>query len=251
MKLLKNELIKSKIFLFIIVDICIQILVILAIKTYILDISAPYSELDYNKYWYVLHTLIYMPMIFPIQILYQNLREALIEDNNNGWNIMVINTNNLVKIIYIKVTINIVRCFICYFVYTIFSLIQLGGMGTDMLLTNIIFPNIIFPNIIFPNIIFPNIMSFLLFLPIAIFMQICCIRFDSILAKALPNILLILIVLITFQSDWNIFIPATYYYTEIQSTTNLGIKLLVCIWIMGFEFSLLPKLIKLKEQNLV
>lgn len=108
-----------------------------------------------------------------------------------------------------------------------FSLIQLGGMGTDMLLTNIIFPNIIFP----------NIMSFLLFLPIAIFMQICCIRFDSILAKALPNILLILIVLITFQSDWNIFIPATYYYTEIQSTTNLGIKLLVCIWIMGFEFS--------------
>lgn len=237
MKLLKNELIKSKIFLFIIVDICIQILVILAIKTYILDISAPYSELDYNKYWYVLHTLIYMPMIFPIQILYQNLREALIEDNNNGWNIMVINTNNLVKIIYIiKVTINIVRCFICYFVYTIFSLIQLGGMGTDMLLTNIIFP---------------NIMSFLLFLPIAIFMQICCIRFDSILAKALPNILLILIVLITFQSDWNIFIPATYYYTEIQSTTNLGIKLLVCIWIMGFEFSLLPKLIKLKEQNLV
>lgn len=49
MKLLKNELIKSKIFLFIIVDICIQILVILAIKTYILDISAPYSELDYNK----------------------------------------------------------------------------------------------------------------------------------------------------------------------------------------------------------
>ncbi|CTN24311.1 TPA: hypothetical protein VZX33_001945 [Streptococcus pneumoniae] len=241
MKLLKNELIKSKIFLFIIVDICIQILVILAIKTYILDISAPYSELDYNKYWYVLHTLIYMPMIFPIQILYQNLREALIEDNNNGWNIMVINTNNLVKIIYIKVTINIVRCFICYFVYTIFSLIQLGGMGTDMLLTNIIFPNIIFP----------NIMSFLLFLPIAIFMQICCIRFDSILAKALPNILLILIVLITFQSDWNIFIPATYYYTEIQSTTNLGIKLLVCIWIMGFEFSLLPKLIKLKEQNLV
>lgn len=241
MKLLKNELIKSKIFLFIIVDICIQILVILAIKTYILDISAPYSELDYNKYWYVLHTLIYMPMIFPIQILYQNLREALIEDNNNGWNIMVINTNNLVKIIYIKVTINIVRCFICYFVYTIFSLIQLGGMGTDMLLTNIIFPNIIFP----------NIMSFLLFLPIAIFMQICCIRFDSILAKALPNILLILIVLITFQSDWNIFISATYYYTEIQSTTNLGIKLLVCIWIMGFEFSLLPKLIKLKEQNLV
>lgn len=241
MKLLKNELIKSKIFLFIIVDICIQILVILAIKTYILDISAPYSELDYNKYWYVLHTFIYMPMIFPIQILYQNLREALIEDNNNGWNIMVINTNNLVKIIYIKVTINIVRCFICYFVYTIFSLIQLGGMGTDMLLTNIIFPNIIFP----------NIMSFLLFLPIAIFMQICCIRFDSILAKALPNILLILIVLITFQSDWNIFIPATYYYTEIQSTTNLGIKLLVCIWIMGFEFSLLPKLIKLKEQNLV
>ncbi|CVT92477.1 hypothetical protein [Streptococcus pneumoniae] len=236
MKLLKNELIKSKIFLFIIVDICIQILVILAIKTYILDISAPYSELDYNKYWYVLHTLIYMPMIFPIQILYQNLREALIEDNNNGWNIMVINTNNLVKIIYIKVTINIVRCFICYFVYTIFSLIQLGGMGTDMLLTNIIFP---------------NIMSFLLFLPIAIFMQICCIIFDSILAKALPNILLILIVLITFQSDWNIFIPATYYYTEIQSTTNLGIKLLVCIWIMGFEFSLLPKLIKLKEQNLV
>lgn len=236
MKLLKNELIKSKIFLFIIVDICIQILVILAIKTYILDISAPYSELDYNKYWYVLHTLIYMPMIFPIQILYQNLRETLIEDNNNGWNIMVINTNNLVKIIYIKVTINIVRCFICYFVYTIFSLIQLGGMGTDMLLTNIIFP---------------NIMSFLLFLPIAIFMQICCIRFDSILAKALPNILLILIVLITFQSDWNIFIPATYYYTEIQSTTNLGIKLLVCIWIMGFEFSLLPKLIKLKEQNLV
>ncbi|HGP9917669.1 TPA: hypothetical protein ACLX75_000452 [Streptococcus pneumoniae] len=236
MKLLKNELIKSKIFLFIIVDICIQILVILAIKTYILDISAPYSELDYNKYWYVLHTLIYMQMIFPIQILYQNLREALIEDNNNGWNIMVINTNNLVKIIYIKVTINIVRCFICYFVYTIFSLIQLGGMGTDMLLTNIIFP---------------NIMSFLLFLPIAIFMQICCIRFDSILAKALPNILLILIVLITFQSDWNIFIPATYYYTEIQSTTNLGIKLLVCIWIMGFEFSLLPKLIKLKEQNLV
>ncbi|VKC09294.1 Uncharacterised protein [Streptococcus pneumoniae] len=236
MKLLKNELIKSKIFLFIIVDICIQILVILAIKTYILDISAPYSELDYNKYWYVLHTLIYMPMIFPIQILYQNLREALIEDNNNGWNIMVINTNNLVKIIYIKVTINIVRCFICYFVYTIFSLIQLGGMGTDMLLTNIIFP---------------NIMSFLLFLPIAIFMQICCIRSDSILAKALPNILLILIVLITFQSDWNIFIPATYYYTEIQSTTNLGIKLLVCIWIMGFEFSLLPKLIKLKEQNLV
>ncbi|HFN9883413.1 Uncharacterised protein [Streptococcus pneumoniae] len=236
MKLLKNELIKSKIFLFIIVDICIQILVILAIKTYILDISAPYSELDYNKYWYVLHTLIYMPMIFPIQILYQNLREALIEDNNNGWNIMVINTNNLVKIIYIKVTINIVRCFICYFVYTIFSLIQLGGMGTDMLLTNIIFP---------------NIMSFLLFLPIAIFMQICCIRFDYILAKALPNILLILIVLITFQSDWNIFIPATYYYTEIQSTTNLGIKLLVCIWIMGFEFSLLPKLIKLKEQNLV
>lgn len=236
MKLLKNELIKSKIFLFIIVDICIQILVILAIKTYILDISAPYSELDYNKYWYVLHTLIYMPMIFPIQILYQNLREALIEDNNNGWNIMVINTNNLVKIIYIKVTINIVRCFICYFVYTIFSLIQLGGMGTDMLLTNIIFP---------------NIMSFLLFLSIAIFMQICCIRFDSILAKALPNILLILIVLITFQSDWNIFIPATYYYTEIQSTTNLGIKLLVCIWIMGFEFSLLPKLIKLKEQNLV
>lgn len=235
MKLLKNELIKSKIFLFIIVDICIQILVILAIKTYILDISAPYSELDYNKYWYVLHTLIYMPTIFPIQILYQNLREALIEDNN-GWNIMVINTNNLVKIIYIKVTINIVRCFICYFVYTIFSLIQLGGMGTDMLLTNIIFP---------------NIMSFLLFLPIAIFMQICCIRFDSILAKALPNILLILIVLITFQSDWNIFIPATYYYTEIQSTTNLGIKLLVCIWIMGFEFSLLPKLIKLKEQNLV
>ncbi|HHG7464685.1 TPA: hypothetical protein ACPX54_002056 [Streptococcus pneumoniae] len=236
MKLLKNELIKSKIFLFIIVDICIQILVILAIKTYILDISALYSELDYNKYWYVLHTLIYMPMIFPIQILYQNLREALIEDNNNAWNIMVINTNNLVKIIYIKVTINIVRCFICYFVYTIFSLIQLGGMGTDMLLTNIIFP---------------NIMSFLLFLPIAIFMQICCIRFDSILAKALPNILLILIVLITFQSDWNIFIPATYYYTEIQSTTNLGIKLLVCIWIMGFEFSLLPKLIKLKEQNLV
>lgn len=236
MKLLKNELIKSKIFLFIIVDICIQILVILAIKTYILDISAPYSELDYNKYWYVLHTLICMSMIFPIQILYQNLREALIEDNNNGWNIMVINTNNLVKIIYIKVTINIVRCFICYFVYTIFSLIQLGGMGTDMLLTNIIFP---------------NIMSFLLFLPIAIFMQICCIRFDSILAKALPNILLILIVLITFQSDWNIFIPATYYYTEIQSTTNLGIKLLVCIWIMGFEFSLLPKLIKLKEQNLV
>ncbi|TVX50952.1 hypothetical protein AZJ34_06020 [Streptococcus pneumoniae] len=236
MKFLKNEFIKSKIFLFIIVDICIQILVILAIKTYILDISAPYSELDYNKYWYVLHTLIYMPMIFPIQILYQNLREALIEDNNNGWNIMVINTNNLVKIIYIKVTINIVRCFICYFVYTIFSLIQLGGMGTDMLLTNIIFP---------------NIMSFLLFLPIAIFMQICCIRFDSILAKALPNILLILIVLITFQSDWNIFIPATYYYTEIQSTTNLGIKLLVCIWIMGFEFSLLPKLIKLKEQNLV
>ncbi|HEU9175936.1 TPA: hypothetical protein VWX50_001624, partial [Streptococcus pneumoniae] len=232
----KNELIKSKIFLFIIVDICIQILVILAIKTYILDISALYSELDYNKYWYVLYTLIYMPMIFPIQILYQNLREALIEDNNNGWNIMVINTNNLVKIIYIKVTINIVRCFICYFVYTIFSLIQLGGMGTDMLLTNIIFP---------------NIMSFLLFLPIAIFMQICCIRFDSILAKALPNILLILIVLITFQSDWNIFIPATYYYTEIQSTTNLGIKLLVCIWIMGFEFSLLPKLIKLKEQNLV
>ncbi|HGR9438226.1 TPA: hypothetical protein ACL7HP_001420, partial [Streptococcus pneumoniae] len=231
-----NELIKSKIFLFIIVDICIQILVILAIKTYILDISALYSELDYNKYWYVLYTLIYMPMIFPIQILYQNLREALIEDNNNGWNIMVINTNNLVKIIYIKVTINIVRCFICYFVYTIFSLIQLGGMGTDMLLTNIIFP---------------NIMSFLLFLPIAIFMQICCIRFDSILAKALPNILLILIVLITFQSDWNIFIPATYYYTEIQSTTNLGIKLLVCIWIMGFEFSLLPKLIKLKEQNLV
>ncbi|HFV2547873.1 TPA: hypothetical protein ACH75Q_000892 [Streptococcus pneumoniae] len=236
MKLLKNELIKSKIFLFIIVDICIQILVILAIKTYILDISALYSELDYNKYWYVLYTLIYMPMIFPIQILYQNLREALIEDNNNGWNIMVINTNNLVKIIYIKVTINIVRCFICYFVYTIFSLIQLGGMGTDMLLTNIIFP---------------NIMSFLLFLPIAIFMQICCIRFDSILAEALPNILLILIVLITFQSDWNIFIPATYYYTEIQSTTNLGIKLLVCIWIMGFEFSLLPKLIKLKEQNLV
>lgn len=128
MKLLKNELIKSKIFLFIIVDICIQILVILAIKTYILDISALYSELDYNKYWYVLYTLIYMPMIFPIQILYQNLREALIEDNNNGWNIMVINTNNLVKIIYIKVTINIVRCFICYFVYTIFSLIQLGGM---------------------------------------------------------------------------------------------------------------------------
>ena len=236
MKLLKNELIKSKIFLFIIVDICIQILVILAIKTYILDISAPYSELDYNKYWYVLHTLIYMLMIFPIQILYQNLREALIEDNNNGWNIMVINTNNLVKIIYIKVTINIVRCFICYFVYTIFSLIQLGGMGTDMLLTNIIFP---------------NIMSFLLFLPIAIFMQICCIRFDSILAKALPNILLILIVLTTFQSDWNIFIPATYYYTAIQSTTSLGIKLLVCIWIMGFEFSLLPKLIKLKEQNLV
>ena len=236
MKLLKNELIKSKIFLFIIVDICIQILVILAIKTYILDISAPYSELDYNKYWYVLHTLIYMPMIFPIQILYQNLREALIEDNNNGWNIMVINTNNLVKIIYIKVTINIVRCFICYFVYTIFSLIQLGGMGTDMLLTNIIFP---------------NIMSFLLFLPIAIFMQICCIRFDSILAKALPHILLILILLITFKSDWNIFLLATYYYTEIQSTTNLGIKLLVCIWIMGFEFSLLPKLIKLKEQKLV
>ncbi|HFS6274978.1 TPA: hypothetical protein ACSUWD_001826, partial [Streptococcus pneumoniae] len=115
MKLLKNELIKSKIFLFIIVDICIQILVILAIKTYILDISALYSELDYNKYWYILHTLIYMLMIFPIQILYQNLREALIEDNNNGWNIMVINTNNLVKIIYIKVTINIVRCFICYF----------------------------------------------------------------------------------------------------------------------------------------
>lgn len=76
-------------------------------------------------------------MIFPIQILYQNLREALIEDNNNGWNIMVINTNNLVKIIYIKVTINIVRCFICYFVYTIFSLIQLGGMGTDMLFPNI------------------------------------------------------------------------------------------------------------------
>lgn len=232
MKLLKNELIKSKIFLFIIVDICIQILVILAIKTYILDISAPYSELDYNKYWYVLHTLIYMPMIFPIQILYQNLREALIEDNNNGWSIMAINTNNLAKIIYIKVTINIVRCFICYFVYTIFSLIQLGSMGTDMLLTNIIFP---------------NIMSFLLFLPIAIFMQICCIRFDSILAKALPNILLILIVLTTFQSDWNIFIPATYYYTAIQSTTSLGIKLLVCIWIMGFEFSLLPKLIKLKE----
>ena len=236
MKLLKNELIKSKIFLFIIVDICIQILVILAIKTYILDISAPYSELDYNKYWYVLHTLIYMPMIFPIQILYQNLREALIEDNNNGWNIMVINTNNLVKIIYIKVTINNERGFINDTVHTIFSLIQLGGMGTDMLLTNIIFP---------------NIMSFLLFLPIAIFMQICCIRFDSILAKALPNILLILIVLITFQSDWNIFIPATYYYTEIQSTTNLDIKLLVCIWIMGFEFSLLPKLIKLKEQNLV
>lgn len=236
MKLLKNELIKSKIFLFIIVDICIQILVILAIKTYILDISAPYSELDYNKYWYVLHTLIYMPVIFPIQILYQNLREALIEDSNNGWNIMAINTNNLAKIIYIKVTINIVRCFICYFVYTIFSLIQLGGMGTDMLLTNIIFP---------------NIMSFLLFLPIAIFMQICCIRFDSILAKALPNILLILIVLTTFQSDWNIFIPATYYYTAIQSTTSLGIKLLVCIWIMGCEFSLLPKLINLKEQNLV
>ena len=64
-------------------------------------------------------------------------------------------------------------------------------------------------------------------------------------------VLLILIVLTTFQSDWNIFIPATYYYTEIQSTTNLGIKLLVCIWIMGCEFSLLPKLINLKEQNLV
>ena len=78
MKLLKNELIKSKIFLFIIVDICIQILVILAIKTYILDISAPYSELDYNQYWYVLHTLIYMLMIFSIQILCQNLREIII-----------------------------------------------------------------------------------------------------------------------------------------------------------------------------
>ena len=236
MKLLKNELIKSKILLFITVDICIQILVILAIKTYILDISAPYSVLTYNKYWYVLHTTIYMLMIFPIQILYQNLREALIEDNNNGWNIMAINTNNLAKIIYIKVTINIARCFICYFVYTIFCLVQLGSMGTNMLLTNIIFP---------------NIMSFLLFLPIAIFIQICCIRFDSILAKVLPNILLILIVLTTFQSDWNILIPVTYYYTAIQSTTSLGIKLLVCIWIMGFEFSLLPKLIKLKGQNLV
>ena len=236
MKLLKNELIKSKIFLFITVDICIQILVILAIKTYILDISAPYSGLTYNKYWYVLHTTIYMLMIFPIQILYQNLREALIEDNNTGWNIMAINTNHLAKIIYIKVTINIARCFICYFVYTIFCLVQLGSMGTNMLLTNIIFP---------------NIMSFLLFLPIAIFIQICCIRFDSILAKVLPNILLILIVLTTFQSDWNILIPVTYYYTAIQSTTSLGIKLLVCIWIMGFEFSLLPKLIKLKGQNLV
>ncbi len=108
-------------------------------------------------------------------------------------------------------------------------------MGTDRLLTNIIFP---------------NIMSFLLFLPVAIFIQICCMRFDSILAKALPNILLILIVLTTFQSDWNIFIPATYY-TAIQPTTSLCIKLLVCIWIMRFEFSLLPKLIKFKEQNLV
>lgn len=146
---------------------------------------------------------------------------------------MTINTNNLAKIIYIRVTINILRCFICYFVYTIFSLIQLGGMGTDMLLTNIIFS---------------NIMSFLLFLPIAIFMQICCIRFDSILAKILPNILLILIVLTCFRVTG---IYLYLYYTAIQSTTSLGIKLLVYIWIMGFGFSLLPKLIKLKEQNLV
>ena len=141
---------------------------------------------------------------------------------------MTINTNNLAKIIYIRVTINILRCFICYFVYTIFSLIQLGGMGTDML--------------------FSNIMSFLLFLPIAIFMQICCIRFDSILAKILPNILLILIVLTRFRVTG---IYLYLYYTAIQSTTSLGIKLLVYIWIMGFGFSFLPKLIKLKEQNLV
>lgn len=110
---------------------------------------------------------------------------------------------------------------------------SIRGMGTDMLLTNIIFS---------------NIMSFLLFLPIAIFMQICCIRFDSILAKILPNILLILIVLTRFRVTG---IYLYLYYTAIQSTTSLGIKLLVYIWIMGFGFSLLPKLIKLKEQNLV
>ncbi|MFA9493258.1 hypothetical protein [Streptococcus sp. E17BB] len=231
MKLLKNELIKSKAFLSILADIFIQIIVFLAIKIYILDISEPYSELSYNKYWYVLHTMIYILMIFPLQILYQNLREVLIEDSNKGWNLMAINTNQLEKIIYIKVLINIARCFICYFTYTIFCLGLLGSMGVDMLLTNIVFP---------------NLMSFILFLPIAIFMQICCIRFDSILAKVLPNILLILIILITFQSDWNLFIPVTYYYTVIQSTTGLGIKLLVCIWIIGLECFLLSKLIKFK-----
>lgn len=234
MRIIQNEFIKNKTITTYIIDFLVPVITCALLKYFVIDFSVEYSDLTPSTYWYVTFSMIYLLMILPIQIVYQNLRESLIEDNNSGWDMMLQMNVKISKVIRVKFLINIMRCFIVYIVYTLICLFILNERDFVSLIHLIILP---------------SIWSCIMFLPVAILLQMICLNFDSITMKMVPSIIVILVNLITFHTEINLLLPNTYYFTIIQENYYLLLKLITTLILLVLELSLFPNYLELKKRE--
>ncbi|WPC07834.1 hypothetical protein [Globicatella sp. PHS-GS-PNBC-21-1553] len=234
MRIIQNEFIKNKTITTYIIDFLVPVITCALLKYFVIDFSVEYSDLTPSTYWYVTFSMIYLLMILPIQIVYQNLRESLIEDNNSGWDMMLQMNVKISKVIRVKFLINIMRCFIVYIVYTLICLFILNEKGLASLINLIILP---------------SMWSFIMFLPVALLLQMICLTFDSITMKLVPSIIVILVTLITFHTEINLLIPNTYYFTIIQENYYLILKLITSLILLVLELLLFPNYLELRKRG--
>ena len=234
MRIIQNEFIKNKTITTYIIDFLVPVITCALLKYFVIDFSVEYSDLTPSTYWYVTFSMIYLLMILPIQIVYQNLRESLIEDNNSGWDMMLQINVKISKVIRVKFLINIMRCFIVYIVYTLICLFILNEKGLASLINLIILP---------------SMWSFIMFLPVALLLQMICLTFDSITMKLVPSIIVILVTLITFHTEINLLIPNTYYFTIIQENYYLILKLITSLILLVLELLLFPNYLELRKRG--
>lgn len=126
------------------------------------------------------------------------------------------------------------RCFIVYIVYTLICLFILNEKGLASLINLIILP---------------SMWSFIMFLPVALLLQMICLTFDSITMKLVPSIIVILVTLITFHTEINLLIPNTYYFTIIQENYYLILKLITSLILLVLELLLFPNYLELRKRG--
>ncbi len=234
--IIKIEIIKNNFGRWLLLAIFLSFIVLLGIDKFVGNMVMDYVELPLDVYLYFTMINVMIMIVLPLFLLIMNTYFSCVENEENGWQLIIANKGSCKLSIGGKVVLNWVICFAVYFVMNIYGCYFLHTRGLEVIIEAVCIP------LILSWICFGINMTVILYI---------CILCDNMICKVTIGILEIILVLVVSQTKFTVYWALCYAYNIAMDYENAIVKVIICVAIVGilwlWGFHIIDEWIKRKK----